>query len=57
MIDDILKSDKDFEELLTKIARLTLKDNTKEYLKSNLTICYDNRKMRSKTSLNIHLRS
>lgn len=44
MIDDILKDDKDFEELLTKIARLTLKDETKEYLKSNLTIFYDDRK-------------
>ena len=44
MIDDLLKSEKDFEELLTKIVRLTLKDDTKEYLKSNLTICYDNRK-------------
>jgi hypothetical protein len=44
MIDDILRTDKDFKDITLKIGLLTLKDETKEYLKSNLSTFYENRK-------------
>lgn len=44
MIDDLAKNDKEFYELLLNIGKLTLKEDTKEYLKLNLSSCYDNRK-------------